>query len=144
MRRIPIAALFTLALTCVVPTRAEQIELTVVDDASIVQDGGADDNNFGGRTELLTSNADGGGSRRRFGLLRFNVASLAGMVGYATDDGDFWAVRSPVARLMIETVSSSMSATQTVASMMEGARPTGRRPTAVLRGSCSGPEPVAT
>jgi hypothetical protein len=55
-----------------------------VDDTSLVQDGGADDNNFGGRAELLTSNNSTGGSNRRFGLLRFDVSSLAGQ--YASID----------------------------------------------------------
>jgi len=57
---------------------AEEMTLTVLDDTCIVQDGGANDNNFGGRVELLTSNSSTSGSNRRFGLLRFDVSSLAG------------------------------------------------------------------
>jgi hypothetical protein len=54
---------------------ADEVTLTVIDDTSIVQDGGANDNNFGGRNELLTSNNNGS---RRFGLLRFDASGLAG------------------------------------------------------------------
>lgn len=57
---------------------ADEVTLTVLDDTCIVQDAGANDNNFGGRNELLTSNSNTSGSNRRFGLLRFDVSSLAG------------------------------------------------------------------
>jgi hypothetical protein len=72
--------LFTLcALACAMSRPfAAEVTLTVLDDTCIVQDGGANDNNFGGRNELLTSNSSTSGSNRRFGLLRFDVSSLAG------------------------------------------------------------------
>ena len=66
------------ALIACAPCHAEQVTLTVVDDTCLVQDAGADDNNFGGRVEILTSNNGTSGAARRFGLLRFDVSSLAG------------------------------------------------------------------
>ena len=50
---------------------------TVIDDATIIQDAGALDNNFGGRNEIITSQ-NTSGTTRRLGLLRFDVSSLAG------------------------------------------------------------------
>ncbi len=44
------------------------MEQEAADDTCLVQDAGADDNNFGGRVELLTSNNNTAGTARRFGL----------------------------------------------------------------------------
>ena len=78
MKRLPLL-LLTLTMTGVARrVAADEITLTVVDDTCLVQDAGANDNNFGGRNELLTSNSSTSGSNRRFGLLRFDVSGLAG------------------------------------------------------------------
>ncbi len=73
------------ALSCAsIPASADEVTLTVLDDTCIVQDGGANDNNFGARVELLTSNSSTSGGNRRFGLLRFDFSSLNGQ--FATID----------------------------------------------------------
>ena len=75
----PLSLILTLAIAggaC--RASADEVTLTVIDDACIVQEAGANDNNFGGRNELLTSNSSTSGSNRRFGLLRFDVSGLAG------------------------------------------------------------------
>lgn len=84
MHTLRLSALAFALLSPVSAVHAEQVTLTVVDDTCIVQDGGADDNNFGGRNELLLSNNNTAGSNRRFGLLRFDLSSIAGQ--YASID----------------------------------------------------------
>lgn len=75
MKRLLALPLFVTAFTA---ASADEITLSVLDDTCLVQDAGANDNNFGGRNELLTSNSSTSGSTRRFGLLRFDVSGLAG------------------------------------------------------------------
>ena len=71
---LPVASAILLPLA----SQAATAVFTVVDDTTLIQDAGALDNNFGGRNEIIVSNSSTSGSNRRFGLLRFDVSSLAG------------------------------------------------------------------
>lgn len=75
----PISLLLTGAvfLSGPVAATAATAVISVLDDTTLVQDAGADDNNFGGRNELITSQTTTG-NNRRLALLRFDVSSLAG------------------------------------------------------------------